>query len=275
MHLAELNVYPLKGARGIALDRAEVLRGGLRHDRRFMLLDAKGTFVTQRSHPTLALVVTELTDSELVLRTPKGDAARTPLRPDGERRAVRVWNDDVEAAVVLGPAAALLSEHLGETCSLVFMPDETVRPVEVPYGAPGDRVGFADAYPVLLATRASLAELNSRLSVAVPMNRFRPNFVLEGGDAWEEELHGSVRVGGLVFRMPKRCARCSVTVIDQATAQVGKEPLRTLASYRRENTLSGVTKRDNKVYFAQNLIPNAEGSVAVGDEAVYLGRLAT
>ena len=265
MKLAELHVYPLKGARGIALERADVLAGGLRHDRRFMLLDAEGTFITQRSHPELALVVTTLRASSLVLRADAGEV-ELPLAPEGSRRIVRVWDDDVEAVEVDGLASSLLSEHLGKRCSLVFMPDDVVRPVEAPYGAPGDRVGFADGYPVLLATTASLADLNARLDTPVPMNRFRPNFVIEGGAPFDEDRHEGVRVGPLTFRMPKRCARCSVTTVDQATAVTSKEPLRTLASYRTEN---------NKVYFAQNLIPDGEGAVAVGDEVSYFGLVAT
>ena len=145
------------------------------------------------------------------------------------------------------------------------MPDDAVRPVESPYGKPGDRVGFADAYPVLLATRASLADLNARLEAPIPMNRFRPNLVIDGGDAFEEERHAGVRVGATYFRMPKRCSRCNVTLVDQATGLAGKEPLRTLATYRTEN---------NKVYFAQNLIPDADGTIAVGDEVGYFGRVA-
>ena len=260
MRLAEIHVYPLKGARGIALERADVLLGGLRHDRRFMLLGAEGTFLTQRSHPTLALVTTALRGASLVIGTPAGGSAEIALAPEGPRRIVHVWDDDVEAIDVGGSAAALLSDHLGETCSLVFMPDDVVRPVESPYGGPGDRVGFADAYPVLLATHASLADLNARLTEPVPMNRFRPNLVVSGGEAFDEERHGRVQVGATLYRMPKRCSRCQVTVVDQATGITGKEPLRTLATYRTEN---------NKVYFAQNLIPDGEGAIAIGDDVVY------
>lgn len=267
--LASLHVYPLKGARGIALESADALTSGLRHDRRFLLLGADGAFVTQRSHPTLALVTTALAPdgSSLALGAPGGGRAEVPLAPlssptpTKQRRIVRIWDDDVEAIDVPGPAAELLSEHLGARCSLVFMPDDVVRPVEAPYGEAGDRVGFADAYPYLLATTASLAEVNARLDEPVPMNRFRPNLVVDGGDAYEEERHARVRIGALVFRMPKRCARCQVTTVDQATAAVGKEPLRTLASYRSEV---------NKVYFAQNLIPTSEGRLSVGDPVEYL-----
>jgi uncharacterized protein YcbX len=270
VRLAELYVYPLKAARGIALDRVDVLAGGLRHDRRFMLLDARGEFITQRKHPRMALITTALVGNSLAIAVPGAQTAaiELPVR-EGPRRTVRIWNDDVEAVEVKSPVVEALSEHLGERCSLVFMPHDTVRPVEAPYGAPGDRVGFADAYPVLLATRASLADLNARLPASVPaaaMDRFRPNLVIEGGDPYEEEAYPRVRVGALTFRMPKRCSRCAVTTVDQQTAAVGKEPLRTLATYRTEN---------NYVYFAQNLIPDAlDGdravTLSVGDEVRYL-----
>ena len=266
--LASIHVYPLKGARGISLEGAEARLGGLRHDRRFLLLDGDGGFVTQRSHPKLALVTTALTPSTLTIGAPGSSPVAIPCAPapaDAARRMVRIWDDDVEAVDVRGPVVELLSDFLGARCSLVFMPDDVVRPVEAPYGAPGDRVGFADAYPYLLATLASLAELNGRLEAPLPMNRFRPNLVIEGGAPYDEERHARVRIGALTFRMPKRCSRCQVTTVDQATGDVGKEPLRTLATYRTE---------DNKVYFAQNLVPDAEGTLAVGAEVEYLDALA-
>jgi uncharacterized protein YcbX len=269
LRLAAIHVYPLKGARGISLERATGLAAGLRHDRRFLLLDAEGRFVSQRSHPSLALVTTGFAPdgASLVLGTPAGGTVELPLAPGAAgapRRVVRIWDDDVEAVDVRGPAAELLSEHLGTRCSLVFMPGDVVRPVEAPYGAPGDRVGFADNYPYLLATTASLAELNARLAEPVPMNRFRPNFGVDGGAAYDEERYASVRIGTFRFRMPKRCSRCSVATVDQATGAVGKEPLRTLASYRTHG---------NTVYFAQNLVPEPMGDevreLAVGDDVWY------
>ena len=267
MNLAAIHVYPLKGARGISLERAEALSGGIRHDRRFLLLDAEGAFVTQRSHPKLALVTTALTSEALAIGAPGTAAIEIPCAPvtaGAARRIVRLWDDDVEAVDVGGPVVELLSDFLDARCSLVFMPDDVLRPVEAPYGTPGDRVGFADAYPFLLATTASLAELNARLAAPVPMDRFRPNLVIDGGAAYDEERYARVRIGALTFRMPKRCSRCQVTTVDQATAEVGKEPLRTLASYRAVG---------NKVYFAQNLVPDGEGTLAVGDAAEYLDPL--
>lgn len=261
MRLAEIHVYPIKGAHGIALSRADVLTGGLRHDRRFMLVDDEGTFLTQRDHPRLALVTTALASGTLAIDA--GDArVVVPLAPSGgPPRRVRIWRDEVEALEVEGDAAGLLSSFLGRRCALVFMPDSVVRPVNPKYAAPGDRVGFADGYPLLLAARASLEDLNARLATPLPMDRFRPNLVVEGGAAFEEDRHERAVIGGVAFRMPKRCNRCQVTTIDQATAEVGVEPLRTLARYREV---------DNNVYFAQNMIPDAEGEVRIGDAVVYV-----
>jgi len=264
VRLAEIHVYPVKGARGVALDRTDVLAGGLRHDRRFMLLDADGVFLTQRTVPKLARLTTALEGDFLVLGAEGLGNAAVPLAAEaheGPRRRVRVWDDEVDAVVVGGEAAELCAEHLHAHCTLVYMPPDVVRPVEAPFGQAGDRVGFADAYPVLVATRASLADLNARLAAPVPMDRFRPNLVIDGGEAFEEDRYARVRVGLQTFRMPKRCARCTVTTVDQATGAVGKEPLRTLATYRADG---------NKVYFAQNAIPDLEGSVAVGDDVEYL-----
>lgn len=274
MRIAELWIYPLKGARGTSLAASDVLVSGLRHDRRFMLVDRDGVFLSQRSHPRLALVAPRIdgridsSSSALTIATPPSPEGITvPLMPppgSGPRRRVRVWDDEVEALEVDGDVSGMLSEYLQTDCSLVFMPADVVRQVEIDHARPGDRVGFADGFPVLLASLASLAELNQRLANVggpVPMNRFRPNLVVEGGEPFEEDRFARAEVGSLAFRMPKRCARCQVTTVDQDTAVVGKEPLRTLSQYRREG---------NKVYFAQNLIPDGEGILRVGDEVRYV-----
>ncbi len=261
MRLTEIHVYPVKGARGIALTRSHVLVGGLRHDRRFMLVDEHGKFISQREHRRLALVTTAIDGDALVIGAGE-DRARVPLGPEGTaHRRVRIWHDAVDALEVAGEASALVSSFLGSRCALVFMPDQVVRPVDPRYALPQDRVGFADGFPVLLAAQASLDDLNAQLDTPVPMDRFRPNLVVAGGAAFDEDRHERVVVGGIAFRMPKRCERCVVTTVDQATAEVGVEPLRTLARYRRVG---------NSVYFAQNLVPDAEGEVAVGDAVAYL-----
>lgn len=278
LRIASLHVYPVKGARGISLDQAEVLASGIRHDRRFMVVDEQGTFLTQREHPRLALVEVAIVDERLTLSIPgpgpgpgPGSTVHVELAPltRGVRRRVRVWDDDVDAVDAGADAAGLFSEVLGKRCSLVFMPPDVIRPVEAKYSRPGDHVGFADSFPVLVASLASLADLNARLekngSPAVPMNRFRPNIVVEGGEPYAEEATERAEIGSLVLRMPKRCARCQVVTVDQITAETSKEPLRTLASYRTEA---------NKVNFAMNAIPDlapdASAVIRVGDAVVYL-----
>jgi uncharacterized protein YcbX len=296
VRVRSLHVYPVKGARGVALDRAEVLRGGLRHgswhDRRFMVVAEDGSAVarglTQREHPRLALVDVRIVRigpaHHTTLRVVAGaDSVDVDLGQVGQvgqvghvaevaqvgrpRRRVRIFDNEVEAVDAGRAAGELFSAWLGTACSLVFMPDDVIRPVEAPYGQEGDRVGFADAYPVLFASLASLDALNERLaargSPPVPMDRFRPNIVVEGAEPWAEDRAEAIRVGAVTFRTPKRCARCQVTTVDQTTGEVGKEPLRTLASFRTEA---------NKVYFATNGIPQLSEdrsesvTVAVGDE---------
>ncbi|HVH46674.1 MAG TPA: MOSC N-terminal beta barrel domain-containing protein [Labilithrix sp.] len=267
MWVHSLHVYPLKGARGISLEHAEVLLSGIRHDRRFMALDEHGVFVTQRSHPRMALVDVAIEKGQLQLSA-LGHTAAVPLTPDGPRRRARVWKDDVEAIEVDGEAAQLLSDHLETKCSLVFMPLDVVRQVDEQYGRPGDRVGFADAFPFLVASLASLAELGARLERSgmppVPMDRFRPNIVVEGGAPYEEDEAVTARIGPVIFRMPKPCARCQVTLVDQQTGEQTKEPLRTLSTYR---------KVASAVNFAMNAIPDLDAEesavIRVRDPVVY------
>lgn len=281
MRVTSLVVYPIKGARGIPLERVDVVSAGLRHDRRFMILDAKGSFITQREHPKMALVdVAFVRDSSgpcTSLRLSVKDdivAPRTiaiePALGSGPMRRVKIFDDEVDAMDLSGDGATFFSEYLGESCSLVYMPMDIERPVEEPYGKPGDRVGFADAYPVLIASMSSLDDLNRRLEKAgsspVPMTRFRPNIVIDGepGRPYAEDEAKTVRVGSLLLRTPKPSARCQVVSVDPDTAAVSKEPLKTLATYRTKS---------NKVLFAINAIPDLGpvevASISVGDEVTF------
>ncbi len=230
-------------------------------DRRWMVVDARGRFLTQREQPRLALVAAQPIPSGLRLET----AGASPLKvalppPEGEQLPVVVWRDTV-AAVPAGAAAdAWLSAVLGIACRLVHMPDPgRARPVDPAFGRPGDHVSFADGFPLLVTTAASLADLNRRLPGPVPMNRFRPNLVVDGGGAWDEDRWSRIRIGSVAFRIVKDCARCAVTTVDQDTAvrSADTEPLRTLATFRR--------KAGGRVIFGQNLVPEHEGAVRVGD----------
>jgi len=260
--IASLHIHPLKGARAIDVASFALGLAGAENDRRFMLAGDDGVFLSQRRHPRLALVETAIEGDAMVIGV-AGQRVRVPLAvdPGGPRRKVQIWKDEVDALLASGDASALLSDFLATPCTLVHVPPSALRQVDLQYAREGDRVGFADGYPVLVASLASLADLNARLATPLPMNRFRPSIVLDSGEPFEEERHPRLRVGAVTLRLVKRCARCTVTTVDQATAAVGKEPLRTLATYR---------EHDNEVFFAMNAIPDGEGVLHVGDEATYL-----
>lgn len=256
--VSALFVYPVKSCRAIAIERGTLEARGLRHDRRWMIVDDAGQFVTQRTEPRLALLDVAITRDALVLSAPQKSALVVRLMPpDGAaRRRVRVWRDEVEAVDCGGDAAGWVSDWLGSHASLVFMPDDVERPVSPKYARAGDLVGFADAFPLLLASASSLVDLNTRIARPVPMDRFRPNIVVSGCPAWVEDTWKHIRIGNVPLRVAKPCSRCVITTTDQRTAERGAEPLRALATFRTQN---------NEVFFAQNCVHDAHGTVAVGD----------
>lgn len=257
MELSEIFVHPIKSLRGISVARARVLPAGLEHDRRWMLVDESGRFVSQREDPRLARVDVAIADDGYAV-TIDGDTRVVPWEHEGPRVRVRVWSAEVEAAVH-EPGGAFFSARLHRPLRLVRLPDDVVRPVGAP-GRPEDRVSFADAFPYLLIGQASLELLNDRVSgPALPMTRFRPNLVVRGSEPHAEDGWARLRIGGVGFRGVRRCDRCVMTTIDPATGEKGPEPLRTLASYRRE---------DGAVWFGMNLVADGEGFVRVGDEVV-------
>lgn len=257
LRLSGLNIYPIKSARGIALDASDVDEFGLRHDRRWMVVDQSGLFLSQRSHPRLALVVPSISDDTLQVDAPGMRPLRSPLRPrESVSTRVTVWDDTGPASWVGLEAAEWFSEVLGTPCSLVHMADGVVRPANPAFASPGVRVSFADGFPFLLISEESLADLNRRLADPLPMNRFRPNLVVAGGEPYGEDEWGRIEIGGVRLEVVKPCERCLVTTTDQATGARGKEPLRTLATYR---------KVGNDVMFGQNVVHENTGRLRVGD----------
>jgi len=259
IRVTELHVYPVKACRGVPVSSAEVLERGFAGDRRWMIVDAGGVFVTQRTEPRLALVRTALLGGELELEAPGVGSVRLPVaQVAGARREVQVWNH-VGSAVAHAEGSEWVSGYLGAPHSLVYMPDEHRRPVNPERARPGDIVSFADAYPFLLLSDASLDALNARLAAPVVMARFRPNIVVSGCAAFEEDAWARLAIGSVGFRGVKRCDRCAVTTVDPETAETGVEPLRTLATFRREA---------GKVWFGMNLVHDGPGTLSVGDELV-------
>ena len=252
-----LFIYPIKSCRGISLGDAEIATTGFANDRQWLVVDRHGVFMTQRDWPALAGVSVAVEDGGLRIQV-DGMApldVETP-GPTASLRPATIWKDDCQVAAAGSGAAEWFTDYLGTPCRLVRMPDSTVRQVDLGYAEEGDRVGFADGFPFLLISQASLEELNGRLDEPVPMDRFRPNIVVEGCAAHAEDDWLHVTMGEVGFRVVKPCARCVITTTDQVTGARGREPLRTLATYRRFG---------REVLFGQNLIHDGTGTVRVGD----------
>jgi uncharacterized protein len=254
--LTRILIYPIKACGGIALAESALVEGGLAFDRRYMLVDGAGNFITQREAPELCLVRTSIEDDTLVVSDARREQLRLPLElSGGARQMYRVWNDSGHA-LRDDHGSRWFSELLHDEVSLIYMPDAELRAVNPKRAHPGDVVSFADAYPLLVISEESLADLNQRLDAPVPMSRFRPNLVIAGCEPYAEDGFTALQIGGVSMRAVKRCERCVVTTIDQDSAARGKEPLRTLAQYRLH---------EGKVWFGMNLIHDGSGTLRVGD----------
>jgi hypothetical protein len=208
----------------------------------------------------MALVVPSIRDGALSVNAPAMPTLDLPLSPSPTvSTSVTVWDDTCEATWMGEKAARWFSDFLGSPCGLVHMADEAVRPANPTYGPSHARVSFADGFPFLLISEESLADLNRRLAEPLPMNRFRPNLVVAGGEPYAEDGWNKIQIGGVVLRVMKPCGRCVVTTTDQATGERGQEPLRTLATYRR---------RDGEVMFGQNVVHENTGHLQIGDSVV-------
>jgi hypothetical protein len=257
LHLTEINIYPIKSARGISLPSAQIADRGLELDRRWMVVNEEGHFLTQRTIPKMALIHVALGNDRLSITSRALSELSVPVRTNpGRMLRVQIWQDSLDAIDVGQDAASWFTEFLGVRCRLVQMPDNPSRFIDRRYAAANTPVSFADAFPLLLISQMSLNDLNARLAEPVPMNRFRPNLVVDGTTAFEEDSWRTLRIGSSLFRVAKPCARCTVPTVDQNTGEAGKEPIRTLSTYRT---------RDSKVYFGQNLIHESCGFIKVGD----------
>jgi len=255
--VSALYIYPIKSCAGIALDEVVVGARGFVRDRAFMLVNPEGRFLTQRTQPRMALIHPQLRpDGSYAVHAPGMPELTFSARTTGVRRQVVIWKDTCEAVDQGDDIANWFGTFLGISCRLVAMPDDYTRRVNPHYAiSEQDSVGFADGYPFLLISEASLVDLNTRLSSPLPMNRFRPNIVVSGTLPYAEDIWRIIRIGQLKFHIVKPCARCPIPTTDQETAQRGKEPLRTLATYRHAH---------KGVMFGQNLIHEGEGVVRVG-----------
>ncbi len=259
--ISDIWIYPIKSLAGIQLTTSKVEARGLAYDRRWVLADMEGRFISQREHPEMALLQPAIEGETMrVLHKHKNLA---PLsfsmnEPDTAPQNVSIWDDSVLAKPVSKTADAWFSRVLGNPLQLLYMHEGSIRQADQRYAInQTDQVSFADGYPILMISEESLAELNRRATETIPMGRFRANVIVRGGEAHVEDTIKKLKVGETNWYGIKPCGRCIMTTIDQQTAQKGSEPLLTLSQYR---------KAGNKILFGENFIPTNTGEIQVGQE---------
>jgi uncharacterized protein YcbX len=244
----ELNVYPLKSGRGIAKSAVRLAATGFEWDRHWMITDAKGSFLSQRTHPSLACIQPELSDSGLTLRAPGLDPLTLPLKPGGDSISVQVWSDQCEGLDQGEAASAWASAALAQPARLVRVPDHPKRMANPQFAGPHPMpVAFPDGFPILVCNRASLDDLNARMPEPIPMERFRPNIVLRGLPPFAEDRISLLQIGPVTLSLVKPCTRCVITSTDQRTGERSTNPLPYLRKFRFDRALLGVTFGENAV----------------------------
>ncbi|MCM0041835.1 MAG: MOSC domain-containing protein [Algoriphagus sp.] len=259
LFIQNLYLYPIKSLGGISVHEAQVEERGFKYDRRWMLVDQSREFLTQRQHPHLALLQVALGESELSVFSkvdPSREISFDLELNSGKELQVSVWGDVVTALQVAPAVSAWFSDFLGMNVDLVRMPESSHRKLDPRYAVQEESVSFADGMPYVIIGQASLDELNGRLADPVGMDRFRPNLVFSGGEAFTEDQFRRLQIGKVEFQVVKPCARCVMITVDQEKGTKGKEPLATLATYRSQGS---------KVYFGQNAVALTQGIVRVGD----------
>ncbi len=264
--LASIHIYPIKSLGGFEVSEAELTDRGLEHDRRWMLVDEHGVFLSQREIAVMACLHTSpLLDGFKVADVRKGGHIMLPwILEEGETHRVSVWSDQLKALIANDDINEWFSEALAQRVLLAYMPDKTKRRTDGRY-AEGLN-SLSDGFPYLVVSQASLDDLNAKLAIdgatSVPMDRFRPNLVIAGGDAFQEDEWTEIFIGEVPFALVKPCARCVIVTTDQKTGERGKEPLRTLATYRTKG---------KKVMFGVNAVALEGGSIRAGDPIMVNG----
>jgi uncharacterized protein YcbX len=256
--VSDIIIYPIKSLGKVSLRQSQANIKGFQYDRRMMLTDDKGHFLSQRKHPEMARFKVSMADDSIMV-IHDGEEISIPFKMKLKKsRSVTIWDDQFIAPEADKHIGVWFSEHLNIKCHLIFMDDNTLRAVDKKYAIHNETVSFSDGFPFLIIGSASLDDLNNRLAAPVSMDRFRPNLVIKTDKPFIEDSLDIFKIGDAVFKRAKPCARCIITTTDQLTAKRYKEPLKTLSSYRKEN---------NKIYFGQNLICLQEGLVRIGDKS--------
>lgn len=259
--LEEIYIYPIKSLPGVRVKASAVKEKGLEYDRRMMLVDSTGNFLTQRTLPILSQFTTELEGRILNVQSKSNPGRKIYIDLNGpftgENFLSRVWEDEVETIEIDPTLSSWFSQELSMPCKLVYFPEASERITDPDYVPQKQQVSLSDGFPFLIVGRESLRDLNTRLSAPVTMNRFRPNLVFSGGQPYQEDTFNTFKIGEAIFKGVKPCARCIFTTVDPVTGITGKEPLQTLSGYR---------KRNNQIYFGMNLITMNEQTIHEGDE---------
>lgn len=252
--ISELYIHPLKSAAAISLEQGLLDEFGLQHDRRWMLVDDKGHFLSQRQLPEMCLINAQVMEASLKLTAP-GMPDIDAFTDEGSNSEVIVWGDACNAYDCGDDVAEWLSYFLKTASRLVYFPDDEIRQVDQEYAEQADKTGFSDGFPLLLISQASLDDLNARLEKPISMTCFRPNLVVSGTEAFAEDDWKEIKVGDITMRVVKPCSRCSIPSVDPSTGKRSAEPVKTLRDYRL---------RDSKVFFGQNVIANTTGMLELG-----------
>lgn len=262
MRITALHVYPVKSLKGIALNTAKIEKRGLQNDRRWMIIDQDGLFQSQRTIPILSQIQTEFVDQKLQLRYQASHILLPLTVNETPNTTCKIWSNTCEAISGFDEADKWISNILAKDCRFVYMSNEVKRPVNPKFADDDQLVSFADGYPFLLANKASLQNLNDKLSDKVLMNRFRPNIVFESEQAFIEDEFKDIQIGQSFFTAVKPCSRCNLINVNQEKGTTHKEPLKTLSTFR---------KKENKVYFGQNLVWNFRKEKSDNDSIISIG----
>ena len=260
IQVSQLYIYPIKSLSGIAKQSVEITSTGFKHDRRWMLVDERNIFLSQRTHPQMVLL--HIAETSLGFKISKyNDDVMSIIIPfttlSEKKIKVTVWDDVCDAIEVSDAHNEWFSNMLNTKCKLVYMPNDSLRPVDKQYAANNEITSFSDGYPILMIGQSALDNLNEKLIEQLPVNRFRPNIVFTGGVAHFEDEMAAFTINKINFLGVKPCSRCVIPTINQQSAKKGKEPLTTLSTYRMKN---------NKIYFGQNVLHQQNGQINVGDE---------
>ena len=255
-----LHIYPIKSCQGIDYDSVELTDTGFKYDRHWMLVDKQGQFLTQRKLPAMAKIETALSTQTLEVSNGGAQQLEIPLKsPHNNKTRVQIWSDQCTASIVSSQASRWFSELLGIDCDLVFLPQSERRYVDPDYAPAGQLVGFADGFPLLVLSKASIQLLSEKLGEDVRIDRFRANIIIDGCAAHAEDDWSKITLNHIDILLAKPCSRCVIPSINQQTAEKHRSLLKTLASYRRTG---------GKVYMGQNGLHQSNGKLSVGQSVI-------